>query len=747
MSDRIESVIFFAIFAFILALPELRAAEQIQPAAPRAGDKFFNGKDLTGWSGNDGFWSIKDGAIIGHSDQNVAKNEFIWSDVEVRDFYLVLDVKLTPGNRNAGIQFRSRPMNKYGLALGYQADVGAGVWGKLYHEHGRGKLDWNNNAAGAVKHGDWNRYEILAMGHRIWTALNGKLCVAIDDSRGELTGRIAFQIHSGPPQTVSYRIIKLDHNPKIELDGLNEKQLLEALPKKVEVVESTPQPKPGWTPEVTAWRAKVDANDPGMNGKWFAAFDDTKWKTMNLPRHYEGAGLPGYDGTVWFRTTVEIPAAQAGKDLTLALGPIDDMDMTWFNGVQVGGIERPGFWAKPRVYTVPSKLVKAGRNVIAVRVLDHGWSGGFAGRAAQMKLSAPGHKPIALAGEWRYRPGVTLKSLGLGPFTNPAPPKPVPVPPPASALVRPLVRPAKPLPPTNGRFTIQRDMTVIILGGTNAFECDRHGFLESLLVAAHPKRRVRLRNMAWQADTVYQQQRPRNFYTNPNADPRKKIAADMAILWMGQSEAIEAPVGVEAFVQAYTMQLEVLLQYTSQMVLVTPVPAEDPLKIGIDIAKRNASLAGHTNAIKRIGEQKKLPVVDLFSAFQARGVSEPLTRNGIHLSLHGHWLAAKVFADSLGYSSRVEGIRLSEADWALQPSAAEALRQAVLRKNKIWFQYWRPTNWAFLFGNRQQVPSSRDHRNHTIRWFPQEVEAILLQIRKTEDAIYRGIKKWRKEND
>jgi len=387
---------------------------------PRVDTTFFNGKDLEGWSTSRAkYWSVKDGATVGHSSANVPKNEFLWSDVEVDDFYLAVDVKLTPDNRNAGIQFRSRKADAAGQALGYQADVGAGVWGKLYHEHGRGKLDWNDRAAGAVRRGDWNRYEILAVGHRVWTAINGTLCVAIDDPEGELSGKISFQIHGGPPQTVRYRVIKLVHDPELELAGLGERQLLAACSRKA-VKEGRPQPGPGWTAELTAWRAKLDANEPGMAGEWFATvLDDAGWKTMNLPRHHEGAGLPGHDGTVWFRLAVEIPVAHAGKSLTLELGPIDDMDMTWFNGTRVGGIERPGFWASPRRYTVPGRLVRAGRNVIAVRVMDHGSSGGFAGKAAQMRVSAEGLRPLSIAGHWKYRAGVTLEALGLGRLRNP----------------------------------------------------------------------------------------------------------------------------------------------------------------------------------------------------------------------------------------------------------------------------------------------------------------------------------------
>ncbi len=186
---------------------------------------FFNGKDLKGWNGDGAYWSVKDGAIVGHSEEPVKGNIFIWSQMPVGDFHLSVDVKLTPAQRNAGIQFRSVSINERGQAKGYQADVGGGVWGKLYHEHGRRKLDWNDRGLEAVKHGDWNRYEILAVGDRIWPALNGKPCVAIKDPKGERSGQIAFQIHGGPPQTVHYRHPKLTHNPKVELVGLNEAEL------------------------------------------------------------------------------------------------------------------------------------------------------------------------------------------------------------------------------------------------------------------------------------------------------------------------------------------------------------------------------------------------------------------------------------------------------------------------------------------------------------------------------------------
>ncbi|MCP4890307.1 MAG: DUF1080 domain-containing protein, partial [Planctomycetaceae bacterium] len=226
MANPVQRIFALAIFAVLL--PLVYAAESTTGDEPDL--TFFNGKDLTGWSASEmKYWSVRDGAIVGHSAVNVSGNKFIWADGEVDDFYLVVDVKLTPDNRNAGIQFRSRKANASGQAVGYQADVGAGVWGKLYHEHGRGKLDWNNNAAEAVKPDDWNRYEILAVGHKIWTAINGRLCVAHEDPKGELSGRIAFQIHGGPAQTVLYRNPRLTHHPKIALEKHTREQLIAAL--------------------------------------------------------------------------------------------------------------------------------------------------------------------------------------------------------------------------------------------------------------------------------------------------------------------------------------------------------------------------------------------------------------------------------------------------------------------------------------------------------------------------------------
>lgn len=171
----------------------------------------FNGRDLSGWRGSDGLWSVEEGEIVGRTG-GLDHNEFLIGDLAAGDFRLTLEIKLVGNQGNSGIQFRSQALDK-GEVKGYQADVGAGWWGKLYEENGRGLL-WSHSGEAHVKLNDWNEYEILAVGGKIQTRMNGQLCVDLDDSAGSRRGIFALQLHSGGPTEVRFRKFKLDISPK-----------------------------------------------------------------------------------------------------------------------------------------------------------------------------------------------------------------------------------------------------------------------------------------------------------------------------------------------------------------------------------------------------------------------------------------------------------------------------------------------------------------------------------------------------
>ena len=177
-------------------------------ATPENAKDLFNGKDLTGWDGDPKLWSVEKGEIVGKSP-GIKKNEFLKSHMLAGDFRLTIKVKLVPNKENSGVQFRSEALPS-GEMKGPQADVGAGWWGKLYEESGRGILSDNKSGEKIVKVDEWNEYEIVAEGSHVRTFLNGKPCVDLDDPKLSRRGIFALQIHSGGPMEVRFKDLKLE---------------------------------------------------------------------------------------------------------------------------------------------------------------------------------------------------------------------------------------------------------------------------------------------------------------------------------------------------------------------------------------------------------------------------------------------------------------------------------------------------------------------------------------------------------
>ncbi len=169
---------------------------------------FFNGKDLIGWDADPALWTVEAGELVGRSAAGLKRNNFAKGPFAAADFKLSMKVKLTPNTENSGVQFRSEPLPD-GEMRGPQADAGAGWWGKLYEESGRGLL-WKESGEKHVRPGEWNEYVIEAVGPRVRTWINGKPCVDLTDPKLARTGLIGFQLHSGGPIEVRFKGIRLE---------------------------------------------------------------------------------------------------------------------------------------------------------------------------------------------------------------------------------------------------------------------------------------------------------------------------------------------------------------------------------------------------------------------------------------------------------------------------------------------------------------------------------------------------------
>lgn len=133
--------------------------------------------------------------------------------------------------------------------------------------------------------------------------------------------------------------------------------------------------------------------------------ETSDWNTMKLPGIIEQTEMGQFDGVVWFQKELVIPSSWEGRELTVNLGAIDDIDVTFLNGHRIGAIEELGFYQTERNYTVASEIVKAGEAVLTVKMIDPIGSGGFISNASVLSIHPSDDSSIALslAGDWKYK--------------------------------------------------------------------------------------------------------------------------------------------------------------------------------------------------------------------------------------------------------------------------------------------------------------------------------------------------------
>ena len=155
-----------------------------------------------------------------------------------------------------------------------------------------------------------------------------------------------------------------------------------------------------------ATRDSWQASEPDVAAKlaWIdPKFKDADWKTITPDTPWENSGDPAlasFDGIVWYRQSVTLTPAQARQAATISLGPVDDADITWVNGVMVGNTYG---WDTPRDYVLPAGTLRAGANIIVVRALDSGGGGGLYGKPADRRLAFADGTSLTLPAQWKYR--------------------------------------------------------------------------------------------------------------------------------------------------------------------------------------------------------------------------------------------------------------------------------------------------------------------------------------------------------
>jgi hypothetical protein len=211
----------------------------------------FNGKSFEWWKvpeGDNGHWKVVDGVIDYDAQSEAAADKNLWSEKEYGDFVLRVDwrIKETPylnprvpiikpdgtHKRNAqGEEIRMVvPDSDSGILLRGQGKSQVNIWcwpvgsGEVYGY----RMDKNmppEVRAGVTPRvqadhdiGEWNTFEIMMKGDRLWVNLNGKQVIENAQLPGiPARGPIALQHHgakrngewASPPALVQFRNIAI----------------------------------------------------------------------------------------------------------------------------------------------------------------------------------------------------------------------------------------------------------------------------------------------------------------------------------------------------------------------------------------------------------------------------------------------------------------------------------------------------------------------------------------------------------
>jgi sialate O-acetylesterase len=171
-------------------------------------------------------------------------------------------------------------------------------------------------------------------------------------------------------------------------------------------------------PDVEYLDAWFQKHDSGTAKGWFKRDADTMdWREVKLPGNWADCGIPGFEGVVWARREIELPAAWAGKPLVVRVGEIADNDTTWLNGTVIG---RTNQFSVPRRYQIAAGIAKPGTNTITLRVTNAG-GGGILADKHPLCIHPEGDDgaAISLAGTWHLQETAKMSDTGRPLVGNP----------------------------------------------------------------------------------------------------------------------------------------------------------------------------------------------------------------------------------------------------------------------------------------------------------------------------------------
>jgi lysophospholipase L1-like esterase len=282
-----------------------------------------------------------------------------------------------------------------------------------------------------------------------------------------------------------------------------------------------------------------------------------------------------------------------------------------------------------------------------------------------------------------------------------------------------------PLPVGAEPLALKDGDRVVLVGGTFIEREQRDGYWETALMRHFPGKAIVWRNLGWSGDTVRGESRG-SFGGQPQGYKHLKehvlaLKPTVLILGYGAVESFDGEAGLAKFKADYARLLDELSSAKARVILLSPLPLEK-LPGKPDPTEANKNLRLYADAIRDLAAQRKIEYVDLFAPIlklMESSTATPLTANGLHLTADGYRRTAPLIETAFGLDPNTG-----------RTEFVEALRQAIVEKNTLYFYRWRPANETYLFGFRKH---EQGQNAIEIPKFDPLVEKAEEQIRKLSE--------------
>ncbi len=275
------------------------------------------------------------------------------------------------------------------------------------------------------------------------------------------------------------------------------------------------------------------------------------------------------------------------------------------------------------------------------------------------------------------------------------------------------------------KLEIQDGDRVLLIGDVLIERENNYGYLETRMRREFPGRNFAVRNLGYSGDSPLGASRASFDPVDKGVQSLKEqlavVKPTVAILGYGMAASLDDltyrkndpvlnpdPVryGLDHSPEKFRRDLLALMDLITEansgapvrFVFLGPIRHEDlrATRPGLpDPAEHNALLAEYEKVVEQLAAEKKCPFIR--GEWQkAAGIDLPQgTDNGIHLTSRGYRALSESFCAQLGW--KTDG-----KSWDDETPALRTLREAILRKNSLFFHRSRPANYTYIFGFRKR---------------------------------------------